>query len=103
MAKGKSKLGGGSGGALAPADYINAGRRWQKYGKDRVYFEVSEILGETASNEVPVRNYFNRYERQNLSVYYDVNAKKLVITHGGSNAKKEVERVVEDIVRKKKK
>lgn len=105
MGRGSSKVGGraaGGSGALTPADYIGAGRRWQKNGKDRVYFEASEILGETSSNGIPVRNYFNRYERQNLSVYYDVNAKKLVITNGDSDSKKEVERVVEDIVRKKK-
>ena len=65
------------------------GKRWQKNGMDRFYINMDQVLSKEF-DEIPVRNYFNRYEIQNLKVYYDVIKDEFIVTSGDSRAKEAV-------------
>ena len=74
-------------------DYLKLGRRWTKYGKDRVYIDAAKIRDQEFEG-VPVRNYFNRKEWDNVSVYYDIDADDIVVTTGDNKAKAAVAAIV---------
>ena len=73
------------------------GRRWQKNGMDRIYVDMSKLT-DIEYNEVRVRNYFNRYEWQNVKAYYDVVNGCFVVTAGNDEAKTAVIETVKSLV-----
>lgn len=75
--------------------YEEIGKRWQKGNMDRIYINID---GSVEVDEIPVKNYFNRYEWNNLKVYYDNKVKELVINGGSSEAKEAVKIVVEKML-----
>lgn len=97
--RGSSNPRGGGGGKLTTKAFEDAGfRHWQKNGKDRIYVNV-DMHEEVDEREL--NRYFNRYERQNLSVYWDVPTKKLVISHGSDEAKAAAEEVVRRMLKQR--
>ena len=76
--------------------YEAIGKRWQKNGMDRIYINID---GQKEYNEIPVRNYFNRCEWNNLKVFFDVNKEELVITTGDSTAKEAVKAIINEMLK----
>ena len=76
--------------------YEAIGKRWQKNGMDRIYINID---GQKEYNEIPVRKYFNRFEWNNLKVFYDVNKEELVITTGDSTAKEAVKAIINEMLK----
>lgn len=95
---------GSSGGnvSINETNMLTIGRRWQKGDMDRIYVNTSDLFAEEASNGVVLKNHFNRFERNNLKVYYDVSLKSLVSTLGNDEQKSEIERAVKKLIKKKK-
>lgn len=81
------------------SDYLQIGRRWTKNGMDRIYFNLDDIFSKE-HDEVPVRNYFNRYERQNLKVFYDINKDALILTVGSNTAVEAVKDAIRQLINK---
>ena len=80
---------------------MTVGRRWQKYGHDRVYVNaetMEKIMYTEGSNTVNIRNKFNRFERNNMKVFYDVTNDEFVVTHGDDSAKAELIAVLRNII-----
>ena len=77
-------------------NYEKIGKRWTKGDMDRVYINID---GTAEYNDIPVRNYFNRFQWGNLKVYYDVKKDELVITPANETAKEAVEAVVADMLK----
>lgn len=75
--------------------YEEIGKRWQKGNMDRIYINID---GSVEVDEIPVKNFFNRYEWNNLKVYYDNVNKELIINGGSSEAKEAVKIVVEKML-----
>ena len=72
-------------------------KRWQKNGMDRIYINPDM---EMEYDERPLNRFFNRYERQNVKVYWDVNAEELVVTMGSDEAKEATKAVVEMMLKR---
>lgn len=76
---------------------MTVGNRWTKGNMDRVYVNnetMTQLLDTEASNGVRIGNWFNRRERQNLKVYYDVNSEEIVVTAGDEDAKEELKKAL---------
>lgn len=76
---------------------MTVGNRWTKGNMDRVYVNneiMAQLLDTEASNGVRIGNWFNRRERQNLKVYYDVNNEEIVVTAGDEDAKEELKKAL---------
>lgn len=76
---------------------MTVGNRWTKGNMDRVYVNnetMTQLLDTEASNGVRIGNWFNRRERQNLKVYYDVNNEEIVVTAGDEDAKEELKKAL---------
>lgn len=77
-------------------NYEKIGKRWTKGDMDRIYINID---GLAEYNDIPVRNYFNRFQWGNLKVYYDVKKDELVITPASDTAKEAVKAVVADMLK----
>lgn len=77
---------------------IKIGKRWQKNGMDRIYINLSTI-GKDLVNEIPVENYFNRFEKNNCKIFFDVIKEELVITHGNDEAKEAVRTAINNRIK----
>lgn len=73
------------------------GKRWQKNGMDRVYIN-KETVELVEVDDRFVCKYYNRYNWQNLKIFYDVNKGELVITTGDDTAKEMVRQAVESLI-----
>lgn len=62
----------------------------------KVYINVD---GTAEYNDIPLRNYFNRYQWGYLKVYFDNKSKELVITIGSEKAKEAVKAVINDMLK----
>lgn len=72
---------------------IKVGNRWTKGDLDRVYINaktMTQLLDTEASNSVRIGNWFNRHERQNLKMFYDIAKDEIVVTAGDKEAKQEL-------------
>ena len=72
---------------------MTVGNRWTKGNMDRVYVNnetMTQLLDTEASNGVEIRNHFNRRERQNLKMFYDIVKDEVVVNTGDESAKQEL-------------
>ena len=72
---------------------MKVGNRWTKGDLDRVYINaetMTQLLDTEASNSVRIGNWFNRHERQNLKMFYDIAKDEIVVTAGDKEAKQEL-------------
>lgn len=72
---------------------MKVGNRWTKGNLDRVYINaetMTQLLDTEASNSVRIGNWFNRHERQNLKMFYDIAKDEIVVTAGDKEAKQEL-------------
>lgn len=76
---------------------MQIGKRWQKNGMDRIYVN-KELVELVEVDGIMVCKFFNRYNWQNLKIYYDVNKEELVVTTGNDEAKKAVASAIEMIL-----
>ncbi len=76
---------------------MQIGKRWQKNGMDRIYVN-KELVELVEVDGIMVCKFFNRYNWQNLKIYYDVNKDELVVTTGKDEAKKAVASAIEMIL-----
>lgn len=76
---------------------MQIGKRWQKNGMDRIYVN-KELVELVEVDGIMVCKFFNRYNWQNLKIYYDVNKEELVVTTGNDEAKKAVASAIELIL-----
>lgn len=76
---------------------MQIGKRWQKNGMDRIYVN-KELVELVEVDGIMVCKFFNRYNWQNLKIYYDVNKDELVVTTGNDEAKKAVASAIEMIL-----
>ena len=73
------------------------GKRWQKNGMDRIYINKETFAG-IEYDEIPVKNYYNRYKWGELRVYFDLATDELVITSGDDEAKEAVRATIEGLL-----
>ena len=66
------------------------GKRWQKNGMDRYYINYSDIA-DIEIDDLTCYNWFNRFQRQNVKIYWDMISDEFVVTQGSEDAKKHVE------------
>ena len=72
---------------------MEVGKRWQKNGMDRYYVNYHDIeLVEV--DDMMVCKHFNRYQQQNIKIYWDMVKDELVITAGSDEAKEAVEKAI---------
>ena len=72
---------------------MEVGKRWQKNGMDRYYVNYSDIeLIEV--DDMMVCKHFNRYQRQNVKIYWDAVKDEFVVTQGNDEAKNAVEMAI---------
>lgn len=76
---------------------MQIGKRWQKNGMDRIYVN-KELVELVEVDGIMVCKFFNRYNWQNLKIYYDVNKDELVVTTGNDEAKIAVASAIEMIL-----
>lgn len=72
---------------------MTVGNRWTKGNMDRIYVNnetITQLLDTEASNGVEIRNHFNRRERNNLKMFYDIVKDEVVVTAGDPEAKEEL-------------
>lgn len=72
---------------------MTVGNRWTKGNMDRIYVNnetMTQLLDTEASNGVEIRNHFNRRERQNLKMFYDIINDDVVVNTGDESAKQEL-------------
>ena len=77
---------------------LTLGNRWTKGNMDRVYMSadtMAKALDTEASNGVIVRKWFNRHERMNLKVFFDIKTEEIVVTTGDNEAKRELIAIIE--------
>lgn len=77
---------------------LTLGNRWTKGNMDRVYMSIdtmTKALDTEASNGVIVRKWFNRYERMNMKVFFDIKTEEIVVTTGDNEAKRELIAIIE--------
>ena len=79
-------------------EYERIGKRWTKGDMDRVYINIDR---EKEYDGIRIRNYFNRYEWDNLKVYYDIVKGTLVISKGNEEAKQAVTHIVNEMLSEK--
>ena len=72
-------------------------KMWEKYGKRRAYVQLDKVL-DLEYNDIPVRNYFNRYERQNLSMYADLNNGGWYVSNGSEEARNAIIATVQGLM-----
>lgn len=66
------------------------GKRWQKNGMDRYYINYSDIA-DIEIDDFTCYNWFSRFQRQNVKIYWDMISDEFVVTQGSEDAKKHVE------------
>lgn len=66
------------------------GKRWQKNGMDRYYINYSDIA-DIEIDDFTCYNWFNRFQRQIVKIYWDMISDEFVVTQGSEDAKKHVE------------
>lgn len=72
---------------------MTVGNRWTKGNMDRIYVNneaMARLMDTAASNGVEIRRHFNRRERQNLKMFYDIVKDEVVVTAGDPEAKEEL-------------
>ena len=69
------------------------GKRWQKNGMDRFYINFADI-SEIEVDDRRLDCYFNRYQRGNMKIYYDMVKDTFVVTEGDEEHKKYVEAAI---------
>ena len=62
-------------------------KHWQKNGMDRIYIKMDM---DAEYDERYLKCFFNRYQLQNLKIYWDCTKNELVITVGSDEAKEAV-------------
>ena len=72
---------------------MTIGKRWQKNGMERYYINYSDIES-IEIDGFTMYAMFNRRERQNMKIYFDIIKDELVITEGDANQKQFVEKVI---------
>ena len=78
---------------------INSGivKMWEKYGKRRAYVQLDKVLS-LEYDDIPVRNFFNRYECQNLTMYADLDNGGWYVSHGSTEARNAIITVVQRLM-----
>lgn len=72
---------------------MQIGKRWQKNGMDRYYVNYSDIENVEVDGH-KMYSMFNRYQRQNLKIYFDAVKDELVVTPADAEQKAFVESVI---------
>lgn len=72
---------------------MQIGKRWQKGGKDRYYVNYS-VLEKVEVDGHTMYSWFNRFQRQNMSIYFDAVLDELVVTTADADQKAFVEKVI---------
>lgn len=73
------------------------GKRWTKNGMDRIYISSDVYMG-LEYDEHKMYAYFNRHQRMNMKVYYDINKEELVITLGSDEAKEALTAALDKLI-----
>ncbi len=73
---------------------VKNGKRWQKAGMDRIYLNYSQIENIEVDG-FTAYNWLNRFQRQNIKIYWDNKKDELVITQGSDEAKEHIKRAIE--------
>lgn len=73
---------------------MTVGKIWEKNSMKRIYIDTAK-LADKEYGEIPVRNYFNRYEWGSLKIYWDCTKEELVISNGNDEAKEAVKATIE--------
>ena len=73
---------------------LEVGNRWQKNNMDRVYVNYSD-LKDVEVDGFTMYTWFNRFQRQNMKIYYDLIKDELVVTTADDEQKAFVEKVIE--------
>ena len=75
---------------------MTIGKLWEKGGMKRIYVNLDK-LSDKDYDEIPVRRHFNRYEWQNLKIYWDCAKDELVISIGSDEAKAAITAALENM------
>ena len=73
---------------------LEIGKRWQKHNMDRVYVNYSD-LKDVEVDGFTMYTWFNRFQRQNMKIYYDLIKDELVVTTADDEQKAFVEKAIE--------
>lgn len=69
------------------------GKRWQKNGMDRYYINFYDIA-DIEVDEIRLENYFNRFQKGNIKIFWDMVKDELVVTVGNDGQKAAVEKAI---------
>ena len=72
------------------------GKRWQKNGMDRIYINYDQIK-DIEIDGFTAYNWLNRFERQNIKIFWDNLKDELVITQGSEEAKEHIRKAIETL------
>ena len=75
---------------------MTIGKLWEKGSMKRIYVNLDK-LSDKEYDEIPVRRYFNRYEWQNLKIFWDCMKEELVISTGSDEAMAAVKAIIENM------
>ena len=73
---------------------LKHGKRWQKNNMDRVYMNYSD-LADVEVDDFTMYSMFNRFQRNNMKIYYDLVKDEFVVTTADDEQKAFVEKVIE--------